>query len=622
MRCNPQRWVWGLVPMLGLGGLMHLGGVFAGVEADLRNRGEAALAAAGHSWTALALSGRDAVVAGQAADHSDQLRAGGIVRSVWGVRKLDDQIKLLDEEKNYVWTAHLRNDGKLRLSGHVPNAQARQAIVGAVRATFAGRDIDDRMKLARGVPNQDVWIGGISFAIKQLASLKTGARADLEGTGLMLEGEADDLNAYRDIKMALQDRLPQGIRLKSDKVTPPVVKPYIWSARVAGAQVQLMGHVPNERARDEIFSGAKRAFPKAAVVDRQQIAAGEPRDWLQVARVALAKLGRLDEGSAEIRDSQLTLTGLAPDDTVAGDIRRALKSDLPASFKTAEAIRVKEPAVRTVDPFVTGAEVTAGAVTLTGYAPSAAARAALVESAKARLPGSRIDDRLEVAAGAPETWQACAEAGLLGLGRLKGGRMQLISRALEVAGSTEDEALSQSLAGEVRSAAGTLCATEVKVAFAGVPVAEIKRRADADAAAAFEEAARRVAARKMEAPVDRCQALLTEAKTQGAITFKRASAEIEAASNATLAKLAQVMGTCKSVRVEVQGHTDAEGTPERKQSLSERRAQSVLTYLTGAGVDPERLTAVGYGDARPVAPNDTPESRARNRRIEFEVKPE
>jgi OmpA-OmpF porin, OOP family len=106
------------------------------------------------------------------------------------------------------------------------------------------------------------------------------------------------------------------------------------------------------------------------------------------------------------------------------------------------------------------------------------------------------------------------------------------------------------------------------------------------------------------------------------INFKRASAELDRQSNATLQKIAGIMATCKSAKIEVQGHTDAEGTPERNINLSNRRAQSVLQFLSASGVDPARLTAVGYGESRPVAPNDTKESRAKNRRIEFEVKKE
>ena len=84
-------------------------------------------------------------------------------------------------------------------------------------------------------------------------------------------------------------------------------------------------------------------------------------------------------------------------------------------------------------------------------------------------------------------------------------------------------------------------------------------------------------------------------------------------------RLARAAEACPDVTIEVEGHTDAEGSDERNQPLSERRAQSVVDYLAERGVPVERMKAVGYGASQPVVPNDTSENMARNRRIEFRV---
>jgi OOP family OmpA-OmpF porin len=64
-----------------------------------------------------------------------------------------------------------------------------------------------------------------------------------------------------------------------------------------------------------------------------------------------------------------------------------------------------------------------------------------------------------------------------------------------------------------------------------------------------------------------------------------------------------------------------EGTSESNDALALRRAQAVLDYMVKAGVDAQQLEPAGYGEKRPVAPNDTAENRAKNRRIEFVVRP-
>jgi OOP family OmpA-OmpF porin len=103
------------------------------------------------------------------------------------------------------------------------------------------------------------------------------------------------------------------------------------------------------------------------------------------------------------------------------------------------------------------------------------------------------------------------------------------------------------------------------------------------------------------------------------INFRTASAMIEASSNAFLDALADIVTRCPGMVVEVGGHTDSIGGDAANLALSERRAAQVADYLVGKGIERGRLVAKGYGEAAPVASNDTAEGRAKNRRIEFRI---
>lgn len=70
----------------------------------------------------------------------------------------------------------------------------------------------------------------------------------------------------------------------------------------------------------------------------------------------------------------------------------------------------------------------------------------------------------------------------------------------------------------------------------------------------------------------------------------------------------------------VEGHTDSQGTPGSNQELSQKRAESVRTYLVSRGVSADRITATGFGPTRSIADNASPEGRANNRRVEIVVK--
>ena len=117
-------------------------------------------------------------------------------------------------------------------------------------------------------------------------------------------------------------------------------------------------------------------------------------------------------------------------------------------------------------------------------------------------------------------------------------------------------------------------------------------------------------------PVVQAENLLTlgDTVTLRNIHFLTASAELYEASKAGLDRLAEALNRHPKLRLEVGGHTDNVGKDEDNLVLSERRAKAVYDYLILRGVDPDRLTYRGYGESQPIAPNDTPEGRAQNRR--------
>ncbi|MBF0340161.1 MAG: OmpA family protein [Magnetococcales bacterium] len=99
--------------------------------------------------------------------------------------------------------------------------------------------------------------------------------------------------------------------------------------------------------------------------------------------------------------------------------------------------------------------------------------------------------------------------------------------------------------------------------------------------------------------------------------FKIDKAQIEPISFPLLDNVVMVLKSNPNVKVEIQGHTDNTGSPAHNDKLSKDRAASVKKYLTSKGIAANRLSTNGYGATRPVAPNDTLEGRAKNRRVEL-----
>ena len=104
------------------------------------------------------------------------------------------------------------------------------------------------------------------------------------------------------------------------------------------------------------------------------------------------------------------------------------------------------------------------------------------------------------------------------------------------------------------------------------------------------------------------------------VQFPTNSSVIDATYDAEIRKAADFMEEYPDTTVEIAGHSDSIGDAEYNRFLSQRRAEAVADRLTSVlGVDPDRVTAVGYGEVEPIASNDTAAGRAQNRRVEARI---
>ena len=103
------------------------------------------------------------------------------------------------------------------------------------------------------------------------------------------------------------------------------------------------------------------------------------------------------------------------------------------------------------------------------------------------------------------------------------------------------------------------------------------------------------------------------------INFDFNSAKIKPEYMPKIKELAEFLKKNYAYKAEIQGHTDSIGSAAYNKKLSEKRAKAVYEALIKMGVDKNRLSYIGYGEAHPIAPNTTPEGRAKNRRVEVHL---
>lgn len=217
-------------------------------------------------------------------------------------------------------------------------------------------------------------------------------------------------------------------------------------------------------------------------------------------------------------------------------------------------------------------------------------RDALTDAARLAFPTSAVDMRLVQEQTVATDQLDAALLAIEALSRLAEGRADIAANKIIVTGRALYAQMPALLAArlEERTPSGWTIALEI----------------DAPEAAAANGGAQ-------------CRQGIVERLAKDQIGFAVAAAALQPDAEPLLDDLAEILGQCPKVAVEIAGHTDSDGSEAANRRLSQERAAAVRRALSERGVDAGRLSAVGYGQAQPIAANDTPENKALNRRIEL-----
>jgi outer membrane protein OmpA-like peptidoglycan-associated protein len=163
---------------------------------------------------------------------------------------------------------------------------------------------------------------------------------------------------------------------------------------------------------------------------------------------------------------------------------------------------------------------------------------------------------------------------------------------------------------------------DAEIARSSAADAALTASANAESSRILAENAARDAALKtedMQRQIDALQARTTErgiVLTLGDVLFTSGRADLKVGAASNLNKLVQFLDKNPDRSVEIEGHTDNVGSDDYNQSLSQRRADSVRSFLMQQGIGPERIVASGKGEHQPVADNESEGGRQQNRRVE------
>lgn len=242
-------------------------------------------------------------------------------------------------ESPYKWVA-LREKDRIKLKAFVPSDRDRKTILGFAQANLPNVEIIDKMKVAYGIPSHDIWLGGVSFGLKQASLLRKG-RIQLNDTNLEMQGVAKDAKSYELLHHRVSNDLPRGITIAKMTIRPPKVRPYMWSIKIEDKKVVISGFVPNKTSHNTILSYVAKALPNLSIIDGMSFASGTPKHWEQVVRLISEQFLALKDCEIIVRDETVKISGTVSDHKIAQNIKKLAISKLPKNFNFDNDIKVE-----------------------------------------------------------------------------------------------------------------------------------------------------------------------------------------------------------------------------------------------------------------------------------------
>ena len=556
-----------------------------------------ALLTQGVTYATVNADGLRMELSGTADTEAQRYRAINIVGSVIDATRIQDLMEVTPAravEAPRFSLEILRNDDGIQLIGLLPEGETKDALLAEAEALQPDTELQDMLETAAYAP-PETWGPALAFARKALALLPR-SKITVDATTVRITAIAASEAQKRSFETSLSAGQPEGVRVSYEISAPrPVITPFTlrFVIDADGPRFDACA-ADTERARMRIVAAATAA----GAVGRQTcvIGLGVPSpSWAEAAEIGIKAVATLKAATITFKDADVSLQAAASVshaefDRVVGE----LEADLPPVFSLTATLDTAENATQGPAEFTAVLAPETGRVELRGRLADDLQRSAVDSFAKAAFGSTNVYQATRLDADLPDGWPIRVLAGLQALAELDHGSLLVRADTVEVGGVTGSQGVRARIAQILSEKLGQGQSYKVNVAYVEAldPVASLPTP-------------------------DECLADLNGVLAGQKVVFPPGLAEIDGNANKVMEALAKALERCGGVRMEIGGHTDAQGSEEGNRALSQTRAEAVLLALQGRQVDVSALTAVGYGESRPIADNETEVGREANRRIEF-----
>ena len=617
---TPEGGAWG--PLLF--GLLLLGAVAwyavkhytPQIQEDLLRRSDASLDKIGLAdQTDVTINGRNIVLSGNVANQADSDAAEKAVADTFGVRAVENELTIGVTADNAQVEAELgqpsltiANEGDgITLAGTVSDEKFASALTEAAVTQYGKDNVSGEIIVDENVTNPG-WLSAVTTLMPEMASVQDSGMSVADGT-LTLIGNTDDAGDKEALGSKAAELLKGHLSVDNQIVAPepepapapepepepvaepepaPRALPAFASVTETDKQITLTGFMSEESAA--VVASAYEGSGKTVVNNISVNALAESPAWVDTFTQSMAKLESVNDGKLTIaRSGNVTLQGVVNSDALKESTGEDISALFGEDHKVINNIVVElPPVVPTMSPFasiIEGQEQ----INISGLLPKPAAKALLKSyrsGDKFVVDNIAIDERVIAPAWIDNLGQSM---GLMG--EITDSKLNITSGSeMILRGHAQSDDARQAVADKLSALFGDSVSLRNDITVETPKIVEPPKPAFRD--------------------------LLSQVDIAG-IRFRTNSADLNDDSIAILEQVADLLIQYPNVEVEIAGHTDSLGSQEYNLALSADRATTVMQFLGNQGVSSYRLTAKGYGPARPIASNDNAAGRAQNRRIEF-----
>lgn len=550
-------------------------------------------------WAWVEIDGMQAILRGPAPDEAARFRALAAAGEVLNPLNLRDEMSIslpVRRPDTAFRVELLRNGDSILIHGLAP-ASGAPMLTGLTTGNAELEIVD--LVAHSSDPAPETWDIAADLAVQAMSELRT-ARVVLTPGALKLDGIAPNRETALDLETRLDgaqfDGLATDIALKLPR---PVLSPFMtrFTLDETSARFEICA-AESEAGRATILAAAVAAGAGPDADCTAALGAPDP-NWSATVAQGISLVSALGAGTVTFSDLSVTISlpAVARDSSEFETRMARFETALPQIY----ALSVVERPDTSAEDYelrFTATRSPEGLINLRGPVGPLDAREIVQTLADARFGGGRLHTALRGGTALPDAWPVQVMAAVDALTHLDTGMVTLTPGLVSVRGTTGDPDAEAAIAHTLGQAVGATLAYEIDVSYA-------------------EELDPVVVARgpTPQQCVSRINTLLEE----NDVSFPPGAVEIDAAGLDTVGQIADILFQCPEVEMEIGGHTDSQGREEMNQLLSQARADAVLNALIERRVLTSNLTSKGYGEAEPIADNDTAEGREANRRIRFSL---